>query len=461
MGSTPPNCIVLAIGFSYSRLAGIRARPEPVSLTIPIMVTPRISYAHLLAKPNPKHVESLLKFFESGRAQRGTGGFGVEIEHLPVHNGSDTAVSYYEPNGIETLLKRLAPYYDEEKEYWENGHLVGLGRPGVSVSLEPGGQVETSIGILKKPSDLITLYTKFRREVDPILEDLDFRLVNYGYQPKSSFADVPVNPKDRYDAMTDYLGRVGQFGPCMMRCSASTQVSIDFVDEHDAIEKMRLGTVIGPILAYFFRNTPYFEGEPNPWPLLRQRMWDYLDFQRTNVIPGLFDPRFGWEDYAIDVLSTPLMFADLTHTPEAVASGASPKELHRPAFRENAGDVYPDRELNPYEINHIISTHFNDVRLKNFVELRHWDSLPIERAERLTEIVSSLFYVPENRERLESYFDGITEEEVYEAKANIQAHGRQASPYGQPLEFWKEFLGLEGLLADIPGDPNHPDVFQE
>ncbi|AAN25538.1 glutamate--cysteine ligase [Bifidobacterium longum] len=378
-----------------------------------------------------------------------------------MHNSDDTAVTYYEPNGMEALLKRLAPYYDEDKEYWENGHLVGLARPGVAVSLEPGGQVETSIGILKKPSDLNTLYSKFRRELDPILDDLDFRLINYGYQPKSSFADVPVNPKDRYDAMTDYLGRVGQFGPCMMRCSASTQVSIDYVDERDSIEKLRLGTVIGPILAYFFRNTPYFEGEKNPWPLLRQRMWDYLDFQRTNVLPGLFDPRYGWEDYAIDVLSTPLMFADLTHTPEAVASGATPKELHRPAFRENAGEVYPDRELNPYEINHIISTHFNDVRLKNFIELRHWDSLPIERAERLTEIVSSLFYVPEHRDRLESYFEGISEEEVFEAKANIQAHGREATPYGQPLDFWKEFLGLEGLLSDIPGDLKHPDVFQE
>ena len=97
-------------------------------------------------KPNPKHVESLLKFFENGRSQRGAGGFGVEIEHLPVHNSDDTAVTYYEPNGMEALLKRLAPYYDEDKEYWENGHLVGLARPGVAVSIEPGGQVETSIG---------------------------------------------------------------------------------------------------------------------------------------------------------------------------------------------------------------------------------------------------------------------------------------------------------------------------
>ena len=133
------------------------------------------------------------------------------------------------------MLNRIRPYYDESKEYWENGRLVGLGREGISVSLEPGGQLECSLGILHKPEDLCTIYGAFRREVDPVLDDLGFRLVNYGYQPKSGYADIPVNPKDRYKAMTAYLGRVGQFGPCMMRCSASTQVSIDYVSEQDAV----------------------------------------------------------------------------------------------------------------------------------------------------------------------------------------------------------------------------------
>ena len=67
------------------------------------------------------------------------------------------------------------------------------------------------------------------------------------------------------------------------------------------------------------------------------------------------------------------------------------------------------------------------MRLKNFIEFRHWDSLPIERVERLTEIIASLYYVPSNRIRLESYFDGLTEEDVFEAKANIQAHGREST----------------------------------
>ena len=72
-----------------------------VRLRLPLMVTPAISYAHLLASPNPKHVDSLLKFFERGRSRRGTGGFGVEIEHLPVRDADDTAVSYYGPDGVE------------------------------------------------------------------------------------------------------------------------------------------------------------------------------------------------------------------------------------------------------------------------------------------------------------------------------------------------------------------------
>ena len=107
----------------------------------------------------------------------------------------------------------MAPYYDEEKEYWENGHLVGLSRSGVAVSLEPGGQVETSIGILKKPSDLNTLYSKFRRELDPILTistsawstmvTSQVQLCGCAGQPQGSLRSQ----------MTDYLGRVGSVWP--------------------------------------------------------------------------------------------------------------------------------------------------------------------------------------------------------------------------------------------------------
>ena len=50
----------------------ITAPPWPMESTGTIcpMTTPRISYAHRLAKPNPKHSDSLLRCFEDGRAPR-------------------------------------------------------------------------------------------------------------------------------------------------------------------------------------------------------------------------------------------------------------------------------------------------------------------------------------------------------------------------------------------------------
>lgn len=176
------------------------------------------------------------------------------------------------------------------------------------------------------------------------------------------------------------------------------------------------------------------------------------------MLPGLFDLRYGREDYAIGVLSTPFTFTDLTHTLEVVALGASLKELHCLVFRENAGEVYLDREPNPYETNHIISTYFNGICLKNFIELHHWNSLSIEYVKRLTKIVSSLLCMPEHRECLGNYFEGINEKEVFEVKTSIQVHGREVSSYGQPLGLWEKLLGFEGLLSDISGNLKHPDV---
>jgi glutamate--cysteine ligase len=418
----------------------------------------RVSYAHVGAHVNDKHVASLVEFFERGAKPEHDDGYGVEIEHLPVRNGTDAAVGYAEPRGVEELLERLRPYYRADQEFIEDGHLLGLKRPGIAISLEPGAQFEVSIGVLHKPEELREVYARFRAEVDPILDDLGFRLINYGYQPVTGFADIRIHPKLRYAAMDDYLGHVGQYGLNMMRCSASTQVSIDYRNQADAIAKMRVGSALNPIIALLFRNMPYFEGAPSPYPLMRQRFWDKVDPQRTGLTPGLYDSRFCWEDYAVDVLATPMMFVDLTHTPEA--EGLSEHERERVAYRQNAADVYPDRPLNDYEVGHLLSTHFNDVRLKNFVEMRHWDSLPIERAELLTATVGSLYYNEKNFARLKEFFEGVSEVEVEAAKADLQARGLDARPYGATMVQWQTALGLADTLSAIPGDPDHPEVFQ-
>nr|MDK6329013.1 gamma-glutamylcysteine synthetase [Alloscardovia omnicolens] len=74
------------------------------------------------------HVQSLVEFFQSGCVTRDNYGIGVEIEHLPVRVGTDEAVGYTDEHGIRDVLHDLAPLYDESREYYEDGHLLGLGR---------------------------------------------------------------------------------------------------------------------------------------------------------------------------------------------------------------------------------------------------------------------------------------------------------------------------------------------
>ncbi|MFD0704655.1 glutamate-cysteine ligase family protein [Alloscardovia venturai] len=425
-------------------------------------------YFHEDRVVNDKHVASLVRFYESGCVPCDKYGVGVEIEHLPVRVSTGEAVTYAQPQGIREVLESLAPLYDAQYEYRDGEYLLGLRRGKIAISLEPGGQIEGSFGIMNSTEELNELYAQFRADIDPILERLGIRLLNYGYTPVSLARDISIIPKHRYSAMNKYLGRVSSYGWNMMRVSASTQVSFDFSSEEDAINKMRMAVAIGPILAYFFRNTPFFEGKENVLPLLRQHMWEGISSGRTGINPGLYDKDFSFEKAAIDALSTPLMAVDLTHTPEAVEAMGGPlvanEHLEKLIYREpfaNSAEVYPDRDLNEYEIMHIISTHFTDVRLKNFIEMRHWDSLPIDRARILTDVVVNLMTKPSELNRLLGYFDGVRAIDVNAAKIDIQAHGDQSHPYGQSLEFWREFLHVEYTGEDIPGDPCNPDIFQK
>lgn len=418
------------------------------------------SYFHADRVVNDKHVASLVKFYESGCVSQEQYGIGVEIEHLPVRADTGKAVTYDEPKGIREVLEALAPLYEDSKQYRDGNHLLGLVRDKIAISLEPGGQIECSLGIMKTPAELDELYAQFRADIDPILERLGIRLLNYGYTPVTHTRDISIIPKHRYAAMNSYFGRVSSYGWNMMRASASTQVSLDFSSEQDAIQKMRMAVAIGPITAFFFRNTPYFEGGINSLPLARQHMWEGIASGRTGINPGLYDADYSFEKAAIDVLSTPLMVADLTHTPEAMEHDLNMDQLVTMQAFANAAEIYPDRNLNAYEINHIISTHFTDVRLKNFIEMRHWDSLPIQRARILTDCIVNLMTRPEELERLLNYFDGVNARDVHATKADLQAQGNDAKPYGQSLDFWREFLHMEYTGEDIPGDPANPDVFQ-
>lgn len=138
------------------------------------------------------------------------------------------------------------------------------------------------------------MYNEFRAKVDPFLAEHACKLVTSGYHPTARALDLTLIPKQRYRFMDDYFKEIGTHGERMMRASASTQVSVDYQDEADAIRKMRIAQALAPLFASVTDNTAVFEAEPAP-RLARFALWRNVDNDRCGSVPGLFDEGYGFE----------------------------------------------------------------------------------------------------------------------------------------------------------------------
>jgi glutamate--cysteine ligase len=403
-------------------------------------------------------VKSFVEFLEAGIKPSGTEKFGVEIEHPVVYGDTKKAVSYFDQYGTVYILNKLSPFFNET--VYSGPNLIGLNGDHIEISLEPGAQLECSLGPFDTSSEVLDKYNWFRGLLDHIFDELkahggpEIEVLNIGYQPATLKDDIQLNPKPRYAAMNEHLSKSGKYGQNMMRCSASTQVSIDFFSEEDMIKKMRVGNALGPILCMKYANTPFFEGEKNSFNMLRVEMWDNLDSMRCGTIPGVFDDDFGFESYAKWLVNHPLMVADFTHTPERIAaengeeanllqpdssSGKWPTSLVQMASEDSdtASNLYPDRALNKFEIEHIISVNFPDVRLKNFVELRTCDSMDIDNVIQYVEDVKRVFYNQEKLDEIAKLLNLTTSEsigadDIVASKAALQSADFSHLPVGVP-----------------------------
>ena len=59
------------------------------------------------------------------------------------------------------------------------------------------------------------------------------------------------------------MAKVGTLGHDMMFRSCTIQTNIDFEDEADMVEKMRIGVALQPIATALFANSPLRGGKPS------------------------------------------------------------------------------------------------------------------------------------------------------------------------------------------------------
>lgn len=390
--------------------------------------------------------ESIIAYFESGSKEQDRK-LGVEVEHFIITEADGTPFTYEAQGstpGLHDVLVHLLKTYPAIFQNSE-GELIGCANEEASVTLEPAAQIEVSIAPFESIEEIGRAYQHFRDALDPYLSEHGAKLVNAGYHPTRKAEELTLIPKERYRLMDQHFANLGTLGLRMMRASASTQVSVDYTDEADAVRKMRVASALAPILGAIADNVAVYEREVGAYPLVRLAVWRNVDDARCGVVPGVFEPGFGFGAYADWMLRTSPIFINAKQ-PDGTSAP-------RAEFDRTAGEIYADDAMSKDDIEHLISMFWPDVRLKRFVEIRPADSLPQEYLEGYAALIKGLFYSDESMTRIEQELGVVKsaqgdvwpldEQAIEDAIDAIRKQGYDATFYGnkaKSLRSWEELL---------------------
>ncbi len=315
--------------------------------------------------------DELVAFLEAGSKPAADWRIGTEHEKFVFDRSGNSPVPYPGERGIGALLQGLADRFAWDAVR-EDGNIIALNRAdcpkGGIISLEPGGQLELSGAPLVTVHETQEELRQHLIEAKEVGNELGLGFLGLGFSPKWTLQQTPIMPKQRYRIMARYMPRVGRHGLDMMFRTSTVQVNLDFADEADMVQKLRVGLALQPVATALFANSPFTEGKPNGFKSYRADVWRDTDPDRTGLLPFAFEPGMGFERYVDYALDVPMYFVYRDHRYIDVA-GASFRD-----FLAGRLAALPGEKPTLEDWADHLTTLFPDVRLKRYLEMRGADA---------------------------------------------------------------------------------------
>ncbi len=326
--------------------------------------------------------EMLLAGFRSGEKPRSKHLLGLEHEKFvfPIH--AARPVPYEGASGIGALLERLAPAGYTPFRETPDSPIIALQKGMLTISLEPGGQLELSGSPLRTAREAHAENQAHLAEVKSAAEALGLRLVALGYRPFGTTADMPWMPKSRYTAMRQTLPERGRLAHNMMLMTSTGQVSLDWEDEADCVRKTVLVARLAPLMVALYANSPLVDGKPSGYLSFRNRVWDEVDPTRCGYLRSFFDGSFSYRAYLDWALDAPILF--LRRRGEYLRPKMTFRQFIQQGFEGSPADMSDWTDH--------LSTLFPEVRLKKVLEVRGADCASAAMTGALPALWRGLLY---------------------------------------------------------------------
>jgi glutamate--cysteine ligase len=395
-------------------------------------------------------IADCVAYFESGETPREDYAIGTEHEKIGVLADSGDRVRYEGERGVGVLLERIAER-DGWKRVYEDGHVIALGKEGASITLEPGGQIELSGAPLKTIRETCREFNAHVDLVKEVSEDLDIVWLALAVDPLHDASQVPVMPKHRYEIMRSYLPQKGGLALDMMYASATVQANFDFSNERDMSLKMRTAMGITPIVSAIFANSSIAAGTESGFVSKRVAIWRDTDPDRCGILHQVFEPGFGYRDYAEWALDVPMFFIirDDRYIP-----------AHGTSFRTFMEDGFEGHHAIVGDWDMHLTTLFPEVRLKRIIEVRGADAVPRDLICALPALWKGILYDDDALDAAWQLVSGYSHAEREAAQLAVAREGLGASIAQLPvLELAREIVEIsaKGLARIAAVTGIHPD----
>jgi glutamate--cysteine ligase len=382
-------------------------------------------------------IDELVSHFAAGCKPKGELRVGMEHEKIGVL--PDGRAPGYDV--IAQLLEAKAARGWNRIE--EHGRLIALERNTCgTITLEPGGQVEHSGAPWPSAVQAVHDNDKHMEALLPIAAELGISFLAVGFRPFGTIDEVPWMPKGRYRVMREYLPTRGRLAHEMMKRTATVQANLDYLDEDDAMAKLRLGLAASSLVTALFAASPLVDGQPADYQSYRAACWLDTDPDRCGLLPFAFKEGAGFRDYAEWALDVPMFF---------IYRGGEYRALpERVPFRRFLREGYGGERALPSDWELHLSTLFPEVRLKRYVEVRQADAGSREAVRALPTLWRGLFYDAESRRAAWALVGDWTIDEREQLRRIVPREGLRARIRGTPLQpLAGELVAIarRGLLA--------------
>ena len=371
----------------------------------------------------------LLEIFLSGC--KTSQNIGVETEKLLVYKSNKKAVKY---SDIVEILTQFDEYKWER--IYENDNLVGLKGDIGTISLEPGSQIELSLKPFESLSEINDILKDYYNQLNEYAQNIGAEVLDIGAHPVSTYENIDVIPKKRYEFMTKYLPQKGLTPFVMMRETAGIQANFDYKSEEDAIRKLSLATKMSPFISSIYANSPIRNNRLNGYKSYRANSWLNVDNDRCGYISKkLFDKneQFSFEDYVEVLLDVPMIF---------IQRGKNYYQTNQ-TFRDFMLNGYGDikAEISDWETH--LSLYFPDVRLKKYVEIRNHDAQNFEMTKSVFAFWKGIIYNQNAMEEIEKILNKFDYEDYMQLREDSPKFAIESRIKNYKiLDFIKEFFDI-------------------